>query len=251
MLDQLHLGNNIDILDKLKFDSVDCSIFSPPYNKQESKNSGGITKAVIYDNYTDNISETSYQEQQIQVLNKIWVKTKLGGHCFYNHKVRYDDGKAISPFQWLDKCLWVIRQEIIWDRIIASNIRGWRFWNVDERIYWLYKPINENDKGIELNSKFAKMGSIWKFQPEGKVKEHPAPFPKELPRRILKSLYLNGEGRIILDPYVGSGTTAVVAKEMGHHYIGIDISEEYLKLAQKRIDETNVHKNILLELFGD
>ena len=147
--------------------------------------------------------------------------------------------------------MWVVRQEIIWDRIIASNIRGWRFWNVDERIYWLYKPINENDKGIELNSKFAKMGSIWRFQPESKVKEHPAPFPKELPRRILKSLYPNGEGRIILDPYVGSGTTAVVAKEMGHHYIGIDISEEYLKLAQKRIDETNVHKNSLLELFGD
>ena len=56
----------------------------------------------------------------------------------------------LHPIDWLRKTKWVIRQEIIWDRMIAANIRGWRFWQVDERIYWLYKPKNGNIIGEEL-----------------------------------------------------------------------------------------------------
>ena len=230
---------------------VDCTITSPPYNKQENKNAGGIVKAVKYDSYCDSVPEKYYQQEQIKLLDEVWNATKPGGHCFYNHKIRYLDGKAVSPFEWLGQTPWVVRQEIIWDRIIASNIRGWRFWNVDERIYWLYKQTNENDKGVELDSRWAKMFSIWRFPPEGKIKNHPAPYPTELPRRIIKSLYENGTGKVILDPYIGSGTTAVVAKELGHNYIGIDVSEEYLDSARKRIGEASIQECGLSELFGD
>jgi modification methylase len=254
-LNQLVKGNNIEVLYKLSIENdgpfVDCTITSPPYNKQENKNSGGITKAVKYDNYCDSLLEEDYQKQQIELLNQLWYVTNNGGHCFYNHKVRYVDGTAISPFEWINKSFWNVRQEIIWDRIIASNIRGWRYWNVDERIYWLYKPKDENDKGVELKSQWAKMGSIWRFPPEGKIKNHPAPYPTELPRRIIKSLYENGTGKVILDPYVGSGTTAVVAKELGHNYLGIDVSEEYLKSANQRINESSIQNCGLSELFGD
>lgn len=250
MQDQLIKGNNFELLDD--FDCcIDCTITSPPYNKKEKKNSGKITNAVIYDNYCDSLPENEYQEKQIELLNKIYSVTKIGGHCFYNHKVRYDDGEAISPFEWLNETDWSIRQEIVWDRIIASNIRGWRFWNIDERIYWLYKKTNDKDKGTELNSQWAKMSSIWRFSPEKGIKEHPAPFPKELPRRIIKSLYKDNTNKVIFDPYVGSGTTAVVAKELGHHYIGIDISEKYLEFAQRRIDETVTNDCSLKELFGN
>ena len=44
---------------------------------------------------------------------------------------------------WLRKTKWTVKQEIIWDRVIAANIRGWRFWQVEERIYWLYKTDRE------------------------------------------------------------------------------------------------------------
>jgi len=248
---QLLKGHNIKILQKMDKDSIDCTITSAPYNKQESKNAGQITKAVMYDFYSDNLPEGDYQQQQKWLLDEVYRVTKKGGHCFYNHKIRYDDGQAIAPWYWLRDTEWTIRQEIVWDRILASNIRGWRFWNVDERIYWLYKPHNDNDKGNELKSHWAKMGSIWRFPPETKVKDHPAPFPTELPRRILKALYPSGAGKVILDPYIGSGTTAVVAKELGHDYIGIDISEKYLKLAQARIDEAVRQDCSLTELFGD
>ncbi len=251
MTSKLICGSCLSITQDLESESVDCTITSPPYNKQENKNSGRITKAVIYDSVSDSLPENQYQEQQVNLLKEIFRITKPGGHCFYNHKVRYNDGKAIFPVEWLSKTPWTIRQEIVWDRIIASNIRGWRFWCVDERIYWLYKPIDEKDRGIEIGSQWAKMTSIWRFRPEDKVKEHPAPFPKELPIRILQSLYEDGENKVIFDPYVGSGTTALVAKKLGHNYIGIDISEEYLKIAQKRIDGTERSNNVLESLFGE
>lgn len=251
MLSKLICGDCLSVISSMEDESIDCTVTSPPYNKQENKNSGGITKAVIYDSVSDSLPENVYQDFQINLLNQIFRITKKGGHCFYNHKVRYNNGKAIFPSEWLSKTFWNIRQEIVWDRIIASNIRGWRFWNIDERIYWLYKPIDDKDKGIELDSQWAKMTSIWRFKPECKIKEHPAPFPKELPSRIIQSLYKNGEGRFILDPYVGSGTTALVAKELGHNYIGIDISEEYLKIAQNRIDETEISVGNLESLFGE
>lgn len=69
------------------------------------------------------------------MLNELYRITKPGGSFFYNHKIRWEKGLLLHPMDWLRKTNWIIRQEIIWDRMIAANIRGWRFWQVDERIY--------------------------------------------------------------------------------------------------------------------
>src|SRR3546814_8527905 len=68
---------------------------------------------------------------------------------------------------------------------------------------------------------------------------HPAPFPEKLPARLMR-LYTQGavgefSGEIVLDPFVGTGTTCVVAERMGRRWIGIDISERYLDYARRRI----------------
>ena len=130
---------------------------------------------------------------------------------------------------------WVVRQEIVWDRTIAGNIRGWRFWQVEERIYWLYKPVDKNKKGAELASKDAKMTSIWRSIPENH-NPHPAPFPLWLPARVVMSLLPESTKGLVIDPYVGSGTTAVATKLLGHNYCGIDIDTSYLEYAQNRLN---------------
>ena len=71
---------------------------------------------------------------------------------------------------------------------------------------------------------------------------HPAPFPVALIERIIGST--NAE--VILDPFMGSGTTAVVAKALGRKYIGIDISPEYCKMAEERIARNGKHKEVEL-----
>ena len=62
---------------------------------------------------------------------------------------------------------------------------------------------------------------------------HPAPFPVELANRVIK-LYSYVDD-VVLDPFIGSGTTAVAAKQNGRHYVGFDISPDYCRLAEERI----------------
>ena len=146
--------------------------------------------------------------------------------------------------QLVEKTRWTVRQEIIWDRMIAANIRGWRFWQVDERIYWLYKPIDNNKIGKELPSRSALLTSIWRFPPERK-NPHPAPFPLMLPIRCIYSLLDKFKKGVVIDPYVGSGTTLVAAKLLGHDYIGIDISKKYVDMSKERVKNSDREKELL------
>lgn len=255
--DKIIYGDALEILKKIDGDFVDLGITSPPYNKGE-KNKGWLVKNVKYNIASDNILEEVYQEQQIQVLNEIFRVTKQGGSFFYNHKTRWVRGKMLHPMEWLQKTKWTIKQEIIWDRMIAANIRGWRFWQIDERIYWLYKPIDGNKIGEELKSKHALLTSIWRFPPERR-NGHPAPFPLLLPTRIIHSFLDNKKG-VVLDPYVGSGTTCLAAKLLGSNYIGIDISKEYVKDAEnklknylnyKAIIDEEISKHVVRKTFAD
>ena len=232
-------GDTLTVLKKIDSDIVDVGITSPPYNKQE-KQKGWLVKNVKYDSFKDVKTEKEYEQEQINILNEIYRITKEGGSFFYNHKTRWDKGEMYHPITWLMKTKWVIRQEIIWDRMIAANIRGWRFWQVDERIYWLQKPVGTNKIGKELQSKDALLTSIWRFAPE-RNNLHPAPFPITLPTRIIISM-LNSVDGIVLDPYSGSGTTLVAAKLLGKKYIGIDISENYITEARLRLN--NAHLEI-------
>jgi len=250
-------GDALDILKKIDDNFVDLGITSPPYNKG-GKYKGWLVKNVKYNTTIDNVPEGIYQEQQIKVLDEIFRITKPGGSFFYNHKTRWTQGKMLHPIEWILKSKWTIRQEIIWDRMIAANIRGWRFWQIDEKIYWLYKPINDNRIGKELKSKHALLTSIWRFPPERK-NGHPAPFPLLLPTRIIYSILDNKEG-VVLDPYVGSGTTCLAAKLLGSNYIGIDISKEYVKdtenklknyLKYKKIVDGETSKHIVEKTFAD
>lgn len=227
-------GDSLTELKKLKSDSIDIGVTSPPYNKQENKK-GWLVKNVKYDNITDKKPENIYQNEQIEVLNELFRIIKPGGSFFYNHKIRWERGIMFHPYSWISQTKWCIRQEIIWDRMIAANIRGWRFWQTDERIFWLHKPKDKKDMiGKELASKHALMTSIWKIRPESK-NNHPAPFPLAIPARCIYSILDEYQGTVI-DPYCGSGTTLVAAKLLGHKFIGIDISEFYLDQTKIRLE---------------
>ncbi|MBI2476490.1 MAG: site-specific DNA-methyltransferase [Candidatus Taylorbacteria bacterium] len=236
-------GDALKMLKTLSSDSVDVGVTSPPYNKQENKK-GWLVKNVKYSGACDKESELKYQLDQVAVLNELFRVIKPGGSFFYNHKTRWERGKMIHPMDWLRQTCWTVRQEIIWDRMIAANIRGWRFWQKDERIYWLYKPIDNNYIGKELLAKHALLSSIWRFPPE-RNNPHPAPFPLILPARCIYSI-LDKKSGVVIDPFAGSGTTLVAASLLGKNYIGIDISEEYIAVAKKRLRNVTQEGEILM-----
>lgn len=231
-LNKIIQGDTLAILKALPDEFVDIGVTSPPYNKGENKK-GWLVKNVTYSGATDKLPEEVYQKNQIAILDEIFRITKSGGSFFYNHKLRWEKGIILHPVNWLKETKWAIRQEIIWDRMIAANIRGWRFWQVEERIYWLYKPIGERLIGEELKPKHALLTSIWRFPPE-RNNPHPAPFPLALPIRAIYSVMDEKKG-IVIDPYCGSGTTLIAAKILGCDFIGIDISTDYIKFAEKRL----------------
>lgn len=228
---KIYIGDSLETLRGFPDNFFDITVTSPPYNKQGM--SGALVAEVKYKGSSDTRNENGYRAEQIDVLNELYRVTKPGGHVFYNHKLRWLNGEMAHPLEWILATIWIrnIRQEIIWDRGIAANIRGWRFWQVEERIFWMQKGIAV---GEELQSKHAKMSSIWRIRPEMRS-EHPAPFPISLPTRCICSVQGDRIGLNILDPYAGSGTTLVAAKILKHNYVGIDCSPEYIQLAQARL----------------
>jgi modification methylase len=93
---------------------------------------------------------------------------------------------------------------------------------------------------------------VWFMYPEDVKREgdHPAPFPEKLPARLMR-LYTCGAmarfpGEIVLDPFVGTGTTCAVAKSMGRRYVGIDINPAYVKIAQERVRDAVGFEPLLL-----
>jgi len=255
-VNQVICGDTLRTLKTFNDNLIDLGITSPPYNKRENKK-GWLVKNVVYSQASDNLPESEYQRNQIEVLEELYRITKEGGSFFYNHKIRWERGQLLHPMDWLRKTKWIVKQEIIWDRMIAANIRGWRFWQVEERVYWLYKPKGNNIIGDELNPKHALLTSIWRFPPE-KGNPHPAPFPLALPLRIIYSVLDEKEGGVIIDPYCGSGTTLVAARILKHSYIGIDISKEYVNFSIERLakyqDEIGIaraelEKHIVMKTF--
>jgi len=92
--------------------------------------------------------------------------------------------------------------------------------------------------------------SVWSFPAESATKVgHPAPFPVELPLRLIK-LY-TFEKEVVLDPFIGSGTTAIAALQTNRRYVGYEINKEYVELAEKRLEDfLNAQSQIKLTEFS-
>jgi modification methylase len=214
-------GDCREVLHLIPSQSVSLVATSPPYNKRGT--SGKLVKKV---SYPDKLPEKEYQMQQAAILQECYRCLTDNGAMFYNHRIRYDK-KAIFPVEWLLQTSFKIWQEIIWYRRITGNLRGWRYWNVDERIYWLVK-----NKPAEIAQHLAQYTTVWDIRPENGNKSFPAPFPIEIPRRAI--LTATQDRDTVLDPFFGSGTTAIAAYQLGRKCIGIEISEEYCELATIR-----------------
>lgn len=224
----------MDVLEGLKQlddESIDLIITSPPYNKMGLN---GVqkgqkwNKTIDYndDPQNDNMNEQDYQNWQTEVLKECHRVLKKDGSMFYNHKNRIHKGEIVSPYKWLFKTPFKIRQEIIWDRGSGQNVNRCRYIPTTELIFWLTK--SESPRFDRTKDTIFK-NEVWKFRFE-KGTEHPAPFPLLLPNNIIPCVS-KGEKITVLDPFVGSGTVAVSAKNHGCDYIGFEKFKKYVDMA--------------------
>jgi modification methylase len=210
-------------------------VTSPPYNLKNSTGngmkpcttSGKWANAALqngYSHYDDNMPHEKYAEWQYNCLKEMYRLIKSDGAIFYNHKWRVQDG-MIQDRKDIIRDM-PVRQIIIWRRKGGINFNPGYFLPTYEVIYLIPKP------NFKLAPKANAHGDVWEFTQEMK-NDHPAPFPMALIDRIISST----NAQTVLDPFMGSGTTAVVAKMLKRNYLGIELSPFYCEMAEKRLSK--------------
>ena len=228
-----HKGECLKILKTFKPNSIDLTLTSPPYNLGSRHHTG----ADYHSPYKDDFPESEYQEQQINVLNEIYRVTKESGSILYNHKNRIRNGVQITPYEWILKSKWTVKQEIVWFNG-SQNFDKIRFYPMTERVYWLAKsPKTKLFNTINHHDFFSKeeWGSV------GTKNKHTRAFPEKMAIDLIKCFE---SANVILDPYMGSGTTGVACKVLKKNFVGIEINEEYLELSKKRINNAYIQEEL-------
>lgn len=226
-------------MDDLIDNCISLTVTSPPYNVGK-----------LSDN---NLSDEDYWKLMRQCFKEVYRVTESGGRLVLN--VANLGRKPYIPFSnmFTDLMLdlgFLMRGEIIWQKSKGANANfAWGSWlsasnpvirDIHEYCLVFSKEgMSKGSKGkstIEKEEFMESTLSIWNINPaRAKKIGHPAPFPVELAERFI-NLY-SYEKDLILDPFIGSGTTALAASKLKRNYIGYEVNAEYCKLAEKRLAE--------------
>lgn len=238
-LNKIICGDVLEVMRSIPDGSIDIVVTSPPYNLKNSTGNGmkdgrggkwanaALQKG--YSHHHDCMPHDEYVEWQRKCLAEMLRIIPENGAIFYNHKWRVQNGLLQDRQDIVNG--FPVRQIIIWRRKGGFNFNPGYFVPTYEVIYLIAK------KDFRLSPKANGHGDVWEFTQEMN-NEHPAAFPPDLIDRIIAST----DAKTVLDPFMGSGTTAISALNNGRHYVGIEISPEYCEMAEKRI--TN-HRSLI------
>ena len=251
-MNQIILGDCSKVLKTLRSESVHLTCTSPPYY-----NAREYSTWSTYDDYLNFLKDVFYEVLRV---------TKPGRMCAVNlspvieaRESRAHESKRLAiPFHFfslMEEMGWKYIDDIVWLKPEGAAInRNGGFYQhrkpvaykpniVTETIFIFQKPASflidkivrsYNDDILEqsLVKENYERSNVWKINPETASK-HLAPYPKELSDKIVK--YYSYVGDVVLDPFMGSGTTAISCIDLKRQYIGVELHQEYLGMAQDRI----------------
>lgn len=241
-------------------ESIDLIVTSPPYNidnKYGNKTQKGKITTSKSIKYADKLQESEYRALLRSVFEECKRVIKKNGSIWINIKNRYQDDEIVPPF-WIQEYFqdFFLKNLIIWNFDWGGSTNK-RFAPRYEFVFWFTKDkcdytFNLSDVSIpavnyrpdRYKSQLKNPSDVWKIpMVSGNFLErtgHPAQYPERLVERIL--LAGTNKNDVVLDPFMGSGTTAVVAKKLGRRYIGYEIVPEYVDMANARIQKTDTEE---------
>lgn len=261
MINNIHCIDAIEGIKKLGNNSIDLTVTSPPY--------------YAYKDYGDdkkNIENFSTYEEYVEYLRKLlkhlfFVTKEDGRVCIViddkhtnlkTEGINKNRGTHARIILMAEESGFTYKDMIIWAKARAGHASGGANYMLGSFPYppniplvnWFEYILIFRKEGqsrvaniTEDNKEKSKLffnefkwasESIWRIPPERK-QEHPCPYPEELIRRLIRLFSFYGD--IVIDPMCGSGTTCMVAKQLGRHYIGMDINPDYCMYARKRLTQ--------------
>jgi DNA modification methylase len=237
--DRIVEGDAREVLDRLPAASVQLAITSPPYNVR-----------IPYRGYTDNLHPEEYLRWLKDVWKSLYRVLVPGGRFVLN--VAPTSIKDFRPIHHdlsrdLRELGYIMRTEIIWYKQTMGRRTAWGSWRSPSNPHivpsWEYVLVFSKEQwrlpgdpqAVDISAReFERFSDgFWKIPPERQRRGHPSPFPEELIERLVK--FYSYRGNVVLDMFGGTGTVAAVARRLGRHYLHIDASLEYCRLAAERV----------------
>lgn len=228
-------SEDLSVIDK----EVHLVVTSPPYNVGKD-----------YENYEDSIPLDEYEELLHSVFSECYDVLIEGGRVAVNVSQVVDRPLIDLPTLVIEVLTdegFLLREHRIWYKGSSEATSAWGSWKSASNPYEIFNhehilifskdnfsrsPDNESTMTKEQFMRNTK--SVWEISPTNSP-NHPATFPKELPKRLIQLHSFKGD--TVLDPFMGVGTTGQAATEEKRNFIGLDLSEEYCNIAKREISE--------------
>lgn len=248
-LNKIYNEDCLETLSRIPDDYIDLVITSPPYNMNLRIRNGQYTSRQIvkefsskYDGFDDNLPIDDFYKHHSQIIKELLRTSNL---IFY--VIQIVTGSKRAFFKIIGDFNENLKDVIIWDKGVAQPAMQKQVLNRQSEIILVFEkdyPISRQFRSAPFER--GKLNDIWNISRGKKLnKNHGAVFPEELVEKIITNF--SNKNDVVYDPFLGTGTTAFVAKKLGRNYLGSELLESYFNFAQERLNADISEQLDLLE----
>jgi len=245
MIELLHM-DCMDYMREQPDKAFDICITSPPYNMnlRTNANNDGYTKRYISvekstsTKYKNNGDRLTMEEYKNFLVDFIEQTTRISNLVFIN--IQQVTGNKPALYKAIGHHADKLKETIIWDKKNSNPAIQDGVLNSLFEFIFVFGGNNFTRKFENSNFGRGEVDNIWRINPASQNKNNKASFPIEIPQKILH--LFTSPGDRLIDPCLGTGTTAIAAHYFGVDFVGIEIDEDYYNAACKRFDDETAQK---------
>lgn len=236
-INKIYNESCLDTLKRIPDNSIDLVITSPPYNMNlRIRNGEYCSRQIVkefstkYEGFDDNLPIDEYYKFHLSILKELIRTSNI---IFYNIQIVTGSKRAI--FKIIGELSDYLKDIIVWDKGYAQPAMASNVLNRRTELVLVFDAKNAISRQFEVaNFQRGTLDDIWEIKRGKKVVDgHSAVFPEELVKTIIENF--SNEGNLVYDPFMGTGTTAIVAKKLNRNYLGSELTEKYFKVINERL----------------
>lgn len=240
-INKIYNENCLDTLKRIGNEKIDLVVTSPPYNMNlRIRNGQYCSRQIVkefstkYDGFDDNLPIDEFYKFHLEVLEELLRTSKV---IFYN--IQIVTGSKRAFFKIIGKLSDYLKDIIIWDKGYAQPAMAPKVLNRRSELLLVFDSNNAISRQFEIaNFERGTLDDVWNIKRERKVVDsHSAVFPTKLVHTIIQNF--SNEGDLVYDPFMGTGTTAIVAKKLRRNFIGSELTKQYFDIINERLEEVN------------